>query len=173
MATASLMAPESSKDSLPHLQAEQKPLPAPVLLTKKYRGKPMRTATEIEIALRECKGYISTASQMLGLTQRGLRDRIARNDDLKRLLFDIREIQLDHAESKLGEMVDDKNLGAIIWTLKCQGRHRGWIEHPEEVPPPPVEPDREPVLIINFVTPQPRKLPNESVPAIRGTLIEG
>ena len=175
MATASLAATSKENSDHPVQQGEQKLLPAPILLTARQRNasKSKRTATEVELALREAHGYISTAAQMLRITQRALRDRIQRNVDLKRLLFDIRETQLDHAESKLGELVDEKNLGAIIWTLKCQGRHRGWIERPEESPPPPVEPDREPVLIINFVTPQPRKLPNESVPAIRGTLIEG
>ena len=41
---------------------------------------------------------------------------------------ELREVELDFAETQLRELRKNGNLGAIIFYLKCHGKHRGWIE---------------------------------------------
>lgn len=51
------------------------------------------------------------------------------SDPKFKLAFDdIREADLDFTEGKLRSLIKKENLGAICFYLKCQGRHRGWLE---------------------------------------------
>jgi len=46
------------------------------------------------------------------------------------------EIALDYGESKLFELIADKNPAAVIFFLKTKGKKRGYIEQPGyELPP--------------------------------------
>ena len=49
----------------------------------------------------------------------------------KDALNDIREDALDYVESKLFELIDKGHPSAIIFFLKCQGKHRGYVERQE------------------------------------------
>lgn len=152
-------------------------LPPPVLLTKRKRNpewnqKSQTSLEDIELALRAHKGYISRAARALNMTPEGIRKRVRNTPSLKQVLYEIREEDLDNVESKLDQQINQGNMTAIIWTLKCRGRHRGWNERPEEAPPPPPQ-ERGRVLVINFVDPPPypsEKKPNESVPPIPARL---
>ncbi len=48
----------------------------------------------------------------------------------KAALAEVHEEMLDHAEEGLNRLVRNLDLGAIIFTLKCKGKDRGYIENP-------------------------------------------
>lgn len=44
------------------------------------------------------------------------------------MVDDVKAKYLDLAENKLLQKINDGDLGAICFYLKCQGKHRGYIE---------------------------------------------
>ncbi len=86
------------------------------------------TPNKIKAALMECGGRVSDAAQRLGCDPHELRIRIERSPHLQKTLENIREDQVDMAESRLLERIDKGELSAITFFLKCQGRRRGWLE---------------------------------------------
>lgn len=53
---------------------------------------------------------------------------IGDDPDYKQAFIEARDQTLDLAETKLRELINDKNLGAICFYLKTQGKSRGFIE---------------------------------------------
>jgi len=62
-----------------------------------------------------------------------LHHRIAKSETLKRIVQEEREALVDMAESALRAEVLDRNMTAIIWTLKAspEAKRRGWGERQE------------------------------------------
>jgi hypothetical protein len=89
------------------------------------------TEQQIREALEMSGGFLSEAAKMLNISSPGLSKRIKHNTSLQESRESIKERYLDLAESKLIGLVKDGNLGAICFYLKCQGRHRGWVEKQE------------------------------------------
>ena len=92
-------------------------------------------------ALRACGGWQSQAAKKLNITQGALSQRISGNPEIRQALDEIKEQYLDLAESKLMAAVNDRELGAICFYLKCRGKERGYIEKVQvdasvEVPKP-------------------------------------
>ncbi len=83
---------------------------------------------QIKQALKAKAGFISQAAEALGVTYQAIYDRIKRSDDLGEYYRQIRETQLDMAESQLLKLIREGDLGAICFFLKCQGKARGYIE---------------------------------------------
>jgi hypothetical protein len=73
-----------------------------------------------------------------------LHARIAKSPELQRVLQEEREALVDMAESALRAEVLERNMTAIIWTLKAspEAKRRGWSERHELGGP-----DGGPVLI--------------------------
>ncbi len=88
------------------------------------------TVKQIERALRLNGGFISQAAKSLNVTYHAIYDRIQKCPKLRRSYEEIRESNLDLAESKLLDKVKKGDLGAICFFLKCQGKKRGYIERP-------------------------------------------
>ena len=65
------------------------------------------------------------------ISRQAIHKRIMRSQELRAVQENCGEVRLDIAESKLMELVNEKNLGAICFLLKCQGKKRGWIERQE------------------------------------------
>jgi hypothetical protein len=86
------------------------------------------TTDEIKNALIECGGWVMLAARNLGCDSHTIRSRLARSPELQEILDHVREDHLDLAESKLLERIEKGELSAITFYLKCQGRHRGWVE---------------------------------------------
>ena len=103
------------------------------------RGKPARqltrhhTDTEIINALAKARGFVSQAAELLGMSRRRIYERVQAREALRLALEDIREGNLDMAESKLLEAVEKKQAWAVCFYLKCQGKKRGYIEQPRAV----------------------------------------
>ena len=86
------------------------------------------TDEDIAQALIKTKGLQYLAAQMLDCSSGLISQRIAASDYLKEKRREGQEIRLDEAEKALGEIVLDKELGAICFTLKTRGKDRGYAE---------------------------------------------
>lgn len=65
------------------------------------------------------------------ISRQAIHKRIMRNSELRDMMDALSETRLDMAEASLFSLVQEKNLGAICFLLKCQGKKRGWIERQE------------------------------------------
>ena len=99
--------------------------------TKKPLTRP--SAVQIEDAIRRAAGNVTAAARGLGVGRTALHARIAKSPDLQRVLQEEREALVDMAESALRAEVLDRNMTAIIWTLKAspEAKRRGWSERHE------------------------------------------
>jgi hypothetical protein len=102
------------------------------------------SAAQVEDAIRRAAGNVTAAARGLGVGRTALHARIAKSPDLQRVLQEEREALVDMAESALRAEVLDRNMTAIIWTLKAspEAKRRGWSERHEIGGP-----DGGPVLI--------------------------
>lgn len=80
-------------------------------------------------ALEENGGLIAHAARDLECPYKVLRKYIEDNVSVKKALETIKTANVERAERKLRELVEGGHLGAICFTLKCQGRDRGWVEN--------------------------------------------
>lgn len=100
-------------------------------MTKKTK-QPSLTVEQIKKALIKSNGLQWPAAKMLGVTQGNISQRIKRSKELQTCMNDIIEKMLDHSENTLHEkIVNEKNLTASIFYLKCKGKHRGYSEKHE------------------------------------------
>ncbi len=90
------------------------------------------TIAQIEEALLKHHGNISAAARALGSERSALTHRVSHHKRLQKARDTAKETMVDMAESALWQLVRDKNLTAVIFSLKCQGRDRGWIDTPRE-----------------------------------------
>lgn len=99
--------------------------------TKKPLTRP--SVVQIEDAIRKSAGNVTYAAKALGVGRTALHARIAKSADLQRVLQEEREALVDMAESALRAEVLDRNMTAIIWTLKAspEAKRRGWSERHE------------------------------------------
>ena len=81
--------------------------------------------------LKKHRGIAKDAAHELRMSRSTLYKHLKRNPYLKDALNDIREEALDYVESKLFELIDKGHPSAIIFFLKCQGKHRGYVERQE------------------------------------------
>ncbi len=91
------------------------------------------SVVQIEDAIRKSAGNVTYAAKALGVGRTALHARIAKSPDLQRALQEEREALVDMAESALRAEVLDRNMTAIIWTLKAspEAKRRGWSERHE------------------------------------------
>lgn len=91
----------------------------------------MLTTEQIANALEKKAGNVTEAAKALKVTRQGLHKRIAADEELQELVVHLRESLLDVAESQLLKQVKKGNIAAIIFTLKTQGKSRGYVERQE------------------------------------------
>lgn len=82
-------------------------------------------------ALVKSRGIISTACEAVGIGRRIHYLWLNDDEDYKDAVEDINEMSLDISESKLHELIDDKNPAAVFFHLKTKGKKRGYIERQE------------------------------------------
>ena len=90
----------------------------------------VRDETIIE-ALEATGGLILQAAKLVKMPRTSLSRRISGSPALKDKLGDIRESNIDIAESKLMELIGKGQPSAIIFFLKCLGKDRGYVERVE------------------------------------------
>ncbi len=99
--------------------------------TKKPLTRP--SVVQIEDAIRKSAGNVTYAAKALGVGRTSLHARIAKSPQLQQVLQEERESLVDMAESALRAEVLDRNMTAVIWTLKAspEAKRRGWGERTE------------------------------------------
>lgn len=82
-------------------------------------------------ALKAAMGNISAASRALGMTRSYISHLVNADPELLQVAHDARETMVDNAESALGRAVLAGEAWAVCFTLKTQGKGRGYIERQE------------------------------------------
>ena len=86
------------------------------------------TPDKIIAALKQAKGYVSNAAGILGCTCPTIYNYANRYPDVRIAWDDIKEARHDAVEMKLHDQIDSGNVAAIIFYLKTQAKHRGYVE---------------------------------------------
>ena len=86
---------------------------------------------QVKHAIDKTAGNISQAAKALGVSRVTVYRKINDHPTLKQYLEDKQEELVDIAESAIRRGVVEGNMTAIIFTLKCQGKNRGWVERQE------------------------------------------
>ena len=90
-----------------------------------------RTAKEVIAAIEKSRGYVTKAADILGVTRQTLYNYLKKYATAKQALDDTREKRHEWVENKLIQQIDADNLTAIIFYLKTQGKHLGYVERQE------------------------------------------
>ena len=89
------------------------------------------TAAQVAKALTEAKGFVTTAAKRLGCARITVYSYIKKYATVRQARDDAREEFKDFAEGKLWSAINNDNLTAIIFYLKCQAKDRGYVERVE------------------------------------------
>jgi hypothetical protein len=89
------------------------------------------TAEKMIDALKEARGFVSKACFILGCGRTHFYSKLKQYTTVQQALEDIREERTDFVENKLMNLIDAENVTAIIFYLKTQAKHRGYVERQE------------------------------------------
>lgn len=89
------------------------------------------TAEQVIEAIEATYGNVTMAAKRLGVHRRTLYNYRDRYVTVERAMEDSREELIDFTESKLLEQIRGGNLTAMIFFLKTQAKHRGYVERQE------------------------------------------
>lgn len=92
---------------------------------------PKKKRAKIPELIANHRGNVSAIARELQMPRSSLHVIIHDDPTLKQLLADERERMLDNAEDKLGQAVDMGEAWAVCFTLKTQGKERGYSERQE------------------------------------------
>lgn len=91
------------------------------------------TVEEMAEAIRKSHGILAGAAAMLGCSRATVHKFVNRYQSCRDAYTEESETLVDFAEQQLYKEVQDRNITAIIFTLKTKGRKRGWVERQEIV----------------------------------------
>ena len=89
------------------------------------------TVKQVAQALEATGGNVSETARALGVHRTTIHRKISASETLQEIVSDARESLVDLAEGKIKSEINKGNITAIIFTLKTQGKNRGWIERHE------------------------------------------
>lgn len=89
------------------------------------------TASEAATAIKDAKGFVTTAAKHLGISRTQLYRLINAHPTVKEALDDAREEMKDFAEAQLFKNIRDGKETSLIFYLKTQAKDRGYIERQE------------------------------------------
>jgi hypothetical protein len=89
-------------------------------------------------AMKSQLGIVTKAAKIVGIERRTFYRWYEEDEDFKAAIDDIENIALDYVEGKLYELIQEKNVTAVIFHLKCRGKKRGYseksqVEHSGEI----------------------------------------
>ena len=88
-------------------------------------------ADEMIPAINEARGFVTKAADILGISRNTFYTYLRKYKTVQQALDDTREKRHEWVESKLMKAIDDGNLTAIIFYLKTQAKHLGYVERQE------------------------------------------
>jgi hypothetical protein len=142
---------------------ERKRLSTTIVKSAKRRGRKKTIEKGVDLsmmetALRASNGLITKAASMINVPIPTLQHYIRKHPCLRDALFETRSMIVDEAEESLRSLVKDKNLTAVIFTLKCLAQDRGYIDVPQK------NLNQQAPIIINLMPASPDvKLPKAQV----------
>lgn len=86
------------------------------------------TAEQVATAIRDAEGFVTRAARALKCNPRTIYNYAKRYVTVQRAIDDAREERIDWVEDHLFGMIEKDNVTAMIFYLKCQAKHRGYIE---------------------------------------------
>jgi len=89
------------------------------------------TAEQVIKALRKKRGFLAAVAKELGCTRQTVYNYVNRYPTIAQALEEIREERHDWVEGKLLKQIENDNMTAIIFYLKTQAKHRGYVERQE------------------------------------------
>jgi hypothetical protein len=93
------------------------------------------TAERMIDAVKEARGFVTKACDILGIGRTSFYNYLKRYATVQQALEDTREKRHEWVESKLMKAIEADNLTAIIFYLKTQGKHLGYVERQEYTGP--------------------------------------
>ena len=90
------------------------------------------TAQQVADALTQAKGFVSVAARNLGCTDQTVRNYMERYAVCRQAVLDARESMIDIAEGRLYQNINEGDNTAIIFFLKTQAKHRGYVERVQQ-----------------------------------------
>ena len=87
---------------------------------------PRFKVAKVEEALRTSGGIYTVAAQKLRCAPNTVKNYVERHPRLQQVREELLDQNLDLAEAHLLSLIADKNLGAITFFLRTQGRSRGY-----------------------------------------------
>lgn len=94
-------------------------------------GKTTRKVSDYERAIIACKGNMTAVGISLGVSRQQVYNMVNKHDILRKTMDEVRESQIDVAESKLHELIDEKNAASVHFYLKTIGKNRGYVDKSE------------------------------------------
>jgi hypothetical protein len=88
-------------------------------------------ADQIAQAITDANGILSLAARNLGCSRTTLYKYVKKYATVQEALEEARETNIDFVESSLMKQIKKGNVTAMIFFLKTQGKHRGWVERQE------------------------------------------
>ena len=76
-------------------------------------------------------GNITKSAQITGISRLTHYDWLESDPTYKKYIENIDDYQVDFYETALNQLIQDKNVTATIFALKCKGKKRGWTERSE------------------------------------------
>lgn len=98
---------------------------------KRPQRRPNTSLEEVSQALIKSGGFIAKAADILGTSISAVSLRVQRTPQLQQLVKEIKSKYVDMAEVELYKKVKAGDTTAIIFTLKCLAKDRGFIERQE------------------------------------------
>lgn len=89
------------------------------------------SSEHIKTVFEKAGGNIAAVARTLGVSRTTVYNRMKADPELVEAMKDSRETMLDNVESALYAEVLSRNITAMIFWLKTQGKHRGWVERQE------------------------------------------
>lgn len=88
-------------------------------------------ADQMIAAIKEAQGFVTKAADILGVSRNTFYTYLRKYKTVQQVLDDTREKRNEWVEGKLMKQINEDNLTAIIFYLKTQGKHLGYVERQE------------------------------------------
>jgi len=82
-------------------------------------------------ALERHLGIVSPACKEVNITRKMFYEYMKKDEDFKKAVEDIQEVQLDFVEHKLLKNIESGDIASTIFFMKTRGRKRGYGQHVE------------------------------------------